>query len=80
MGTPWKNITSVGKQTPEAASCGRQYATTMEVNKSDINKTGDLTPPIPNNVEFGAKWVQMSPFGVTTLLGVVGGGGERVKG
>ena len=53
----------------------------MEVNKSDINKTGDLTPPIPNNVEFGAKWVQMSPFGVTTLLGVVGGGGgERVKG
>ena len=47
----------------------------MEVNKSDINKTGDLTPPIPNNVEFGAKWVQMSPFGVTTLLGGVGGGG-----
>ena len=47
----------------------------MEVNKSDINKTGDLTPPIRNNVEFGAKWVQMSPFGVTTLLGGVGGGG-----
>ena len=51
----------------------------MEVNKSVINKTGDLTPPIPNNVEFGAKWVQMSPFGVTTLWGESGGGGRGLR-
>ena len=29
---------------------------------SDISKTNDPSPPTPNKVEFGAKWVEMSPL------------------
>ena len=29
---------------------------------SDITKTSDPSPPTPNKVEFGAKWVKMSAF------------------
>ena len=39
---------------------------------SDITKTSDPSPPTPNKVEFGAKWVRMSAFLATTLLGEVG--------
>ena len=39
---------------------------------SDITKTSDPSPPTPNKVEFGAKWVRMSAFLATTLLGGVG--------
>ena len=39
---------------------------------SDITKTSDSSPPTPNKVEFGAKWVRMSAFLATTLLGGVG--------
>ena len=39
---------------------------------SDITKTNDPYPPTPNKVEFGAKWVRMSAFLATTLLGGVG--------
>ena len=39
---------------------------------SDITKTSDPYPPTPNKVEFGAKWVRMSAFLATTLLGGVG--------
>ena len=35
-------------------------------------KTSDPSPPTPNKVEFGAKWVRMSAFLATTLLGGVG--------
>ena len=38
----------------------------------DITKTSDPSPPTPNKVEFGAKWVRMSAFFATTLLGGVG--------
>ena len=40
---------------------------------SDITKTSDPSPPTPNKVEFGAKWVKLSAFLATTLLGEVGG-------
>ena len=40
---------------------------------SDITKTSDSSPPTPNKVEFGAKWVKLSAFLATTLLGEVGG-------
>ena len=39
----------------------------------DIAKTSDPSPPTPNKVEFGAKWVKLSAFLATTLLGEVGG-------
>ena len=39
---------------------------------SDITKTSDPSPPTPNKVEFWAKWVRMSAFLATTLLGEVG--------
>ena len=39
---------------------------------SDITKTNDPSPPTPNKVGFGAKWVKMSAFLATTLLGEVG--------
>ena len=39
---------------------------------NDITKTSDPSPPTPNKVEFGAKWVRMSAFLATTLLGGVG--------
>ena len=43
---------------------------------SDISKTSDPSPPTPNKVGSGAKWVKMSAFfGHNTLLGEVGGGG-----
>ena len=29
---------------------------------SDITKTSDPSPPTPNKVEFGAKWVKLSAF------------------
>ena len=29
---------------------------------SDIAKTSNPSPPTPNKVEFGAKWVKMSAF------------------
>ena len=38
-----------------------------------ITKPGDPSPPTSNKVEFGAKWVKMSAFLATTLLGEVGG-------
>ena len=50
----------------------------MEVNKSDIKKTGDLPPPIPNNVkvEFGSKMgVNESVWGDNIVGGSWGGGG-----
>ena len=40
---------------------------------SDITKTSDPSPPTPNKAEFCAKWVKMSAFLATTLLGGVGG-------
>ena len=41
-----------------------------------ISKTGNL-PPLPpwNNVEFWAQWVEMSPFDVTDVTTLSGGGG-----
>ena len=39
---------------------------------SDISKTNDPSPPTPNQIEFGANWVEMSAFLATTLLGGVG--------
>ena len=39
---------------------------------NDITKTSDPSPPTPNKVEFGAKWVRMSAFLATRLLGGVG--------
>ena len=39
---------------------------------SDITKSSDPSAPTPNKVEFGAKWVRMSAFLATTLLGGVG--------
>ena len=45
---------------------------------NDISKTGDLPTLNPNNFEFWAKWVEMSPFGVTTLSW--GEGGREKKG
>ena len=44
---------------------------------SDITKTSDPSPPTPNKVEFGAKWVKLSAFLATTLLGEVGAGGRQ---
>ena len=41
------------------------------------SKTGDLLSPTPQKVEVLAKWVEMSPFGVTTLSG--GSGGDEEK-
>ena len=46
---------------------------------SDITKTNDPSPPTPNNVGFGAKWVKMSAFLATTLLGEVGGRRDEPK-
>ena len=46
---------------------------------SDITKTSDPSPPTPNKVEFGAKWVKMSAFLATTLLGEVGGRRNELK-
>ena len=46
---------------------------------SDITKTSDPSPPTPNKVEFGAKWVKMSAFLATTLLGEVGGRRDEPK-
>ena len=52
----------------------------MEVkNVGDITKTSDPSPPTPNKVEFGAKWVKMSAFLATTLLGEVGGRRDEPK-
>ena len=38
-----------------------------------ITKTSGLFPPTPNKVKFWAKWLEMSAFLATTLLGGVGG-------
>ena len=46
---------------------------------SDITKTSDPSPPTTNKVEFGAKWVKMSAFLATTLLGEVGGRRDEPK-
>ena len=46
---------------------------------SDITKTSDPSPPTPNKVEFGAKWVKLSAFLATTLLGEVGGRRDEPK-
>ena len=47
---------------------------------SDITKTSDPSPPTPNKVGFGAKWVKMSGFFLaTTLLGEVGGRRDEPK-
>ena len=35
-------------------------------------KLATPSPPTPNKVEFGAKWVKLSTFLATTLLGGVG--------
>ena len=45
----------------------------------DITKTSNPSPPTPNKVEFGAKWVKMSAFLATTLLGEVGGRRDEPK-
>ena len=39
-------------------------------------KLATPSPPTPNKVEFGAKWVKLSTFLATTLQGKVGGGGD----
>ena len=45
---------------------------------SDITKTSDPSPPTPNKVEFGAKWVKLSAFlGHNIARGSGGGGGQR---
>ena len=46
---------------------------------TDITKTSDPSPPTTNKVEFGAKWVKMSAFLATTLLGEVGGRRDEPK-
>ena len=46
---------------------------------SDITKTSDPSPPTPNKVEFGAKFVKMRVFFTTTLLGEVGGRRDEPK-
>ena len=46
---------------------------------SDITKTSDPSPPTPNKVEFGAKWVKLSAFLVTKLLRKVGGRWDEPK-
>ena len=45
---------------------------------TDITKTSDPSPPTPNKVEFGAKWVKRSAFfGHNIARGRWGGGGRR---
>ena len=45
---------------------------------SDITKTSDPSPPTPNKVEFGAKWVKLSAFlGHNIARGSGGGGGGQ---
>ena len=44
---------------------------------SDISKTSYPSPPTPNKNEFWAKWLEMSAFLDTALLGGGGGVGER---
>ena len=46
---------------------------------SDISKTSDPSPPTPNKVEFRARWVEMSAFLATTLLGKWGDDGMKPK-
>ena len=41
---------------------------------SDITKTSDPSPPTPNKVEFGAKWVKMSAFFGHNIARGSGGG------
>ena len=47
---------------------------------SDITKTSDPSPPTPNKVEFGAKWVKLSAFlGHNTARGSGGDNGMNPK-
>ena len=46
---------------------------------SDITKTSDPSPPTPNKVEVGAKWVKLSAFLATKLLRKVGGRWDEPK-
>ena len=47
---------------------------------SDITKTSDPSPPTPNKVGFGAKWVKMSAFfGHNTARGSGGDNGMNPK-
>ena len=55
-----------------------QTTATMEF-KSVGTFSSDPSPPTPNKVEFGAKWVKMSAFLATTLLGEVGGRRDEPK-
>ena len=41
---------------------------------SDITKTSDPSPPTPNKVEFGAKWVKLSAFFCHNIARGRGGG------
>ena len=44
-----------------------------------LKKVPVRSPPTPNKVEFCAKWVEMSAFFTTTLLGRVGGRRDEPK-
>ena len=48
---------------------------------SDITKTSDPSPPTPNKVEFGAKWVKLSAFFFyhNIARGSGGGGGGTTQ-
>ena len=47
---------------------------------TDITKTSDPSPPTPNKVEFGAKWVKRSAFfGHNIARGRWGGGDDAMN-
>ena len=46
---------------------------------SDITKTSNPSPPTPNKVELGAKWVKMSAFFGHNIARGSGGTTERTQ-